>query len=328
MSKRRRQPARRDPPPQTHSSGGIHTGVLEVSSELTAALDRVSLDHWEPKHRDQGEAELRHAISLASDSPARRQMLFEMVLETVYMRANIALDYMKSLPLLLTSDSLLAVRPMARVALEALARLDWHCEPDISPEERVLRVFTDLNKTFGKVEGRWLGNRTLHDESEERRANVTFIGQQSELLRSTANEEIRRMGEVVERNHGTRRRNESKKFKDPTLAVDDALAQTVQGPAGASWYSILSDSVHADSNVLALRLMQRDESRGTLPFSHTPTLADHLMPVASAVTLMFQTLLRMDSYWRVSFPHDDINSICGLLYRHVTERGDDAVWCS
>ena len=325
MTRRRRQPDRRDLPPQARSIRHIHACIEEVSRELTAVLGRVSLDHWEPKRKEQGQAELRSAISYATDSPERRQMLFEQVLEAVYMRANLALDYMKSLPPLLVSDSLLAVRPMARVTLEAAVRLDWHCEPDLSAEERVLRAFAELNKTFVKIEGRWQGIRTPHGESDERREHTEFMTQQSALYRSTAVEEMNRMSEVVTRNHGSSRCNESKKFKDSTRAVDEALAQTVQGPAGASWYSILSDSVHADSNVLALRLSQQDDSRKTLQFSHTPTVADHLMPVASALALMFQTLLRMGGYWRIEFPADDFNSICGLLHWHVTERGDDAV---
>lgn len=327
MAKRRRQPAHRKPPLRVHSSGRLHVLVEEVSKELTEVLSRVSLDHWEPEEKEACEAELRQAISCATDSPERQQVLFEKnVLGTVYTRANVALDYMKALPLLLVADSLLAVRPMARATLEAFARLDWHCEPDISPEERILRAFTDFRQTFEKISGRRQGLQTPDGDTDELRDARSLMSQQPPLLKSMVDEEIRRMAEIVSQRHGTKRCNESKKFVGPTKAVDDALERALNGPAAVSWYQIFSDSAHADAIALALRLIHRHGSRRTYQYSHTPKVADHLMPLAPVILLMFNTLLRMSVYWRIDAPYDDINSICGLLNRHVIEHGDAAVW--
>ena len=328
MTKRRRQPARREPPPGAHHRRRLHVCAEEVSMELAKVLRLVSLDLWEPRKREAGEAELRQAISYATDSLDRRQLLYENVLELVYTRANLALDYMKSLPLLLESDSMLAVRPMARATLEALARLDWHCEPDLSPEQRVLRAFVDFRKTFKKIDGRWQGLQARDDGADERREARFPMSKQHELLRSDIDEEIRRMAEIVAQNHGNRRRDESNKFKGPTLAVNEVLERALGGPTAVSSYSILSDSAHADACALALRLIRRCDSHRTYQLSHTPTLADHLMPVVDVVLLMFNTLLRMRVYWRIDAPYDDIASICGLLNRHITEHGADLVWDS
>lgn len=296
--------------------------------ELTEVLGRVSLDLWEPRAREESEAELRQAISYATDSPDRQQVLFENVLETVYTSANVALDYMKSLPLLLVSDSILAVRPMARATLEAFARLDWHCEPDLSPEERVLRALVEFRKTFDKIDGRWKGLQAPDDEPDKRREARDLMTKQSALLRSNTGEEISHIADLVMRNHGKRRRDESKKFKTPTIAVNEALERVLGGPTAVYSYSVLSDSAHADTYALALRLIRRCDSRRTYQFSHTPALAEHLKPVVDVVLLMFNTLLRMRVYWRIDAPYDDINSICGLLNRHITEHGADLVWDS
>lgn len=328
MTKRRRQPARREPPLGAQRSRRLHDCVKEVSMELAEVLGCVSLDLWEPRAREEGEAELRQAISYATDSPDRQQVLFENVLETVYTSANVALDYMKSLPLLLVSDSILAVRPMARATLEAFARLDWHCESDLSPEERVLRAFVELRKTFGKIDGRWQGLQAPDDEPAKRREARDLMTKQSALLRSSMNEEIKRIAELVMQNHGKRRRDESKRLKGPTMAVNEVLERVHGGPTTVATYSVLSDSAHADAWALALRLIHRSNSRRTYQFSHTPTLADHLMPIVDVVLLMFNTLLRMHIYWRIDAPYDDINSICGLLNRHITEHGADLVWDS
>lgn len=255
-------------------------------------------------------------------------MLFENVLETVYTSANVALDYMKSLPLLLVSDSILAVRPMARATLEAFARLDWHCEPDLSPEERVLRAFVEFRKTFDKIDGRWQGLQASDDEPDKHREARNLMTKQSALLRSKTDEEIRRIAELVMQNHGKRRRDESKRFKGPTMAVNEVLERVHGGPTAVATYSVLSDSAHADACALALRLIHRCDSRRTYQFSHTPTLADHLMPIVDVVLLMFNTLLRMRAYWRIDVPYNDIDSICGLLNRNITEHGPDLVWDS
>ena len=49
MTKRRRQPARREPPLGTHRRRRLHVCVEEVSMELAEVLGRVSLDLWEPR---------------------------------------------------------------------------------------------------------------------------------------------------------------------------------------------------------------------------------------------------------------------------------------
>ena len=52
------------------------------------------------------------------------------------------------------------------------------------------------------------------------------------------------------------------------------------------------------------------------------------MPIVDVVLLMFNTLLRMRAYWRIDVPYNDIDSICGLLNRNITEHGPDLVWDS
>ena len=310
----------------------IHPCIREASKSLGDVLAEVAFDEWAPLDEVGGLEVVRNALKHVTSKPAREDQLFRLVFDIIYMRANISVDYMKALPMLLVSDSMYATIPLARVAMEAVALLDWHCEPGLSIEERLLRIIHDANSTWIKVAGRSGGNLKIPNLSHGQVVAMGADNERAELLLSTASAEIERIGNVVKSRYGRGKFRRSSSMPKPGPAVDAAAERMIQTyaadlPSGlGSLYTILSDSVHADPLIMSTMLRQTNFDETTRNSIDIITVGHLLAPVGGALAMMHQTFSRMETYWKLRFPYEEANECAWLIAEHTRKHWNEPVY--
>lgn len=329
--KRRRRSALRKAACERCDRPHIHPCIREASKSLADVLARIAFDEWVPLDEVGGLEVVRNALKHVTSQPAREDQLFRLVFDIIYMRANISLDYMKALPMLLVSDSMYATIPLSRVAMEAIALLDWHCEPGLSIEERLLRIFHDANTTWIKVAGRSRGNLKIPNLSADQVAAIGADNDRAELLLSTASAEIEKIGNVVKSKYGKGKFKQSSNMPKLGPAVDAAVERMGQAfaadlPSGpGSIYNILSESVHADPLMMSTMLRQTNFDETTRNSIDIITVGHLLVPVGGALAVMYHTFSRMETYWKLRFPYKEANECAWLLAEHTRKHWNEPV---
>lgn len=299
---------------------------------MSGVLAKTSFDTWAPLDEVGGLDAIRDVINLVTPDTARQDQLFRLVFDVIYLRANISVDYARALPALVVSGSMCGALPMARVTMESIAVLDWHSDPGLSTEERILRIFRDAHETWKKVAGRTEKLLTSEAARDAPKELPEYYRRRMKSLIDASSSEIAAVGQIVKASHGKTKFRSSNRFPDAPVIVNEAIERMLRDyaefdkPLPTSVYHDLSDSVHGDPLIMQTMLRQANFDDVTRSSIDIITVDRLLVPIWTALAMMCDTFRRMNSFWQLNFPFEAANECCWLMAENTGRHGNETIY--
>jgi len=309
----------RNPWLEDRDNEDFHPCLQPIARSLSELLAGVSLSVREPLERVGGIDVLHRAVERVTLDASRKYQLSDLVTRVVYQRATVAVDYMTAFPALMASSSRFGVQALARIAAESIALLDWHCEPVLSTEERLLRALRDAHSTWVKMSGRSEQDLSRSERSVSQRTQAEAEHTRLKQRVDESSAEIARAEQVVAQTHSMANAKACRKIPNATRAVDSQIERIAREHLGQNdlgplpMYEMLSASVHSESLIMDKMWHRADVGAADARGRRSIGVEQLLMPLGCALMMMSDTFWRMGHYWKRSYPIESANECMELI---------------